>query len=60
MVFRRVPIEYGGDVGCGDVFQTIAEELYRNVPQNLFAGGARDGECVAIKAQLRKIYDVLA
>ena len=60
MVFRVVPIERVGDVGCGDVFQPIAEKFHGDMPQNLSAGGAGDGDGVAAKAQFREAYGVLA
>src|SRR5665213_1648113 len=60
MVFCSMPIECGSDVGCGDVFQPIAEKFHGDIPQNLFAGGARDGDRIAAKAQLREVYGVLA
>jgi hypothetical protein len=60
MMLRVVPIERGGYVGCGEVFQPITEEFHGNIPQNLSTGGARDGDRIAAKAQLREVYGVLA
>jgi hypothetical protein len=60
MVFCAVPIEGGGDVGCGDVFQPIAEEFHGNIPENLPTGGAREGDRIAAKAQFCEVYGVLA
>jgi hypothetical protein len=59
MVLRVVPIEHGGDVGGGDVFKLLAEKFHGDIPQNLSAGGARDGDCFAAKAQFREVYGVL-
>ena len=60
MVLRVVPIENGVDVGCGDVFKLLAEKFHGDIPKNLSAGGARDGDRIAAKAQLREVYGVLA
>jgi hypothetical protein len=60
MAFRVVPIEGYVDVGCGGVFQPIAEEFNGDIPKNLSAGGARDGDRIAAKAQFREVYGVLA
>jgi len=32
MVLRVVPIEDRGNVGCGDVFELIAEKFHGNIP----------------------------
>src|SRR3984957_2350572 len=60
MMFRVVPPEAGGDVGCGDVFKLLAEKFHGDIPKNLSAGRARDGDRIAAKAQLREVYGVLA
>jgi hypothetical protein len=60
MMFRVVPIERRGDVGCGEVFQPIAEEFHGDIPENLSASGARDGDGIAAKAQFCEVYGVLA
>jgi hypothetical protein len=36
-----MPIEDGGDMGCGEVFQPIVEEFHGNIPKNFSAGGSR-------------------
>ncbi len=59
-MFCVVPIEHGVYVGCGEVFQPIAEEFHGDVPKNLSAGGARDGDRIAAKTQFREVYGVLA
>jgi hypothetical protein len=55
-----MPSEYRRDVSCGDVFELIAEKFHGNMPQNLSAGGARDGDGLTAKAQFREVYSVLA
>ncbi len=51
MVLRVVPIENGGDVGCGEVFQPIAEKFRGDIAENFPTGGAREGDGVSAKAQ---------
>jgi hypothetical protein len=41
MVFRVMPIEHRGDMGCGEVFQPITEKLHGNIPKKLSAGRKR-------------------
>jgi hypothetical protein len=59
-MFGAVPIEYGGDVGCGDVFQPIAEKLHGHIPEKLSTDGTGDADRIAAKAQVREVYGVLA
>jgi hypothetical protein len=60
MVFRVMPIEYGGDVGCGEVFQPVAEKFHGNIPEKLSAGRARDSDGIAAKAQSCEVDGGLA
>src|SRR5665213_2462580 len=60
MMFRFVPIEGGCDVGCGDVFQSIAEKFHGDIAEDFAAGGTRDGDRIAAKAQAGEVYGVLA
>ena len=60
MVLGVVPIEDRGNVGGGDVSELHAEKFHRDVPQNLPAGRARDGDGIAAKAQFREVHGVLA
>jgi hypothetical protein len=59
-MLRIVPVEYGRDMGCGEVFKLIAEKFHGDIPKNLSAGRARDGDRIAAKAQFRKACGVLA
>jgi hypothetical protein len=41
-----MPIEYGSDMGCGDIYKPLAEKFHGNMTQNLPACGAREGDCI--------------
>jgi hypothetical protein len=60
MVLRVVPIEEGVDVGCGEVFEAVAEEFHGYIPEDFAAGVAKDCFHFSAKAQAAEVYDVLA
>jgi hypothetical protein len=59
-MLRVVPIKNGGDVGCGDVLQLIAEKFHGDIAENFPTGGARHGDGIAAEAQRSEVYGVLA
>jgi len=49
-----------GDMGIGEVSKLLAEKFHGDIPQNLSAGRAGDGDRMAAKAQADEVYGVLA